>query len=177
MHAPNAFRQQLLAAIPRVRRYARTLVFDPALADDLTQTTLERALSHWHQYDQRRDMVVWLLSIAHNAHLDQRRRDGRTTTLQPSELAQAIDRRHPGGDGNLGLRMDLTAALAALGADQRDALLLVSVEQLSYAEAAEVLQVPVGTVMSRVSRARVALRSLLEGGARAAGGTHLKRVV
>ena len=81
MLAPDAFRQQLLGAIPRVRRYARSLAFDPAAADDLVQTTLERALSHWHQFDQQRDIVAWLLSITHNAFLDLRRRDQRMTLV------------------------------------------------------------------------------------------------
>ena len=59
MPAPAAFRQQLLGAIPRLRRYARSLVFDASAADDLVQTALERALTHWHQFDQRRDILVW----------------------------------------------------------------------------------------------------------------------
>ena len=75
--APTAFRQQLLGTIPRLRRYARSLVFDASAADDLVQTTLERALAHWHQFDQRRDILVWTLSIAHNAFMDDRRRDKR----------------------------------------------------------------------------------------------------
>ena len=81
MQADDVFRQQLLGVIPRLRRYARSLVFDAAAADDLVQTTLERALAHWHQFDQRRDLLVWVLSIAHNAHLDQRRRDARLSVL------------------------------------------------------------------------------------------------
>ena len=68
----------------RLRRYARSLVFDSATADDLVQTTLERALAHWHQFDQRRDLLVWVLSIAHNAHMDQRRRDPASRWSIPS---------------------------------------------------------------------------------------------
>lgn len=174
--APAAFRRQLLDALPRLRRYTRSLVFDTTLADDLTQTALERALSHWHQFDQRRDMLVWLLSIAHNAHLDARRRDGRLSITDPAELQQAQDRQ--GGDPgtDVGLRLDLLAALRRLGADQREALLLVCVEQLSYAEVAEVMHIPVGTVMSRVSRARAALRLFLDGSERAAAPA-LRRVI
>ena len=82
MQAPACFRQQLLAAVPRLRRYARSLTFDVSTADDLVQTALERALSHWHQFDQRRDMLVWLLYIAHNAFLDQRRRDSRNSLTE-----------------------------------------------------------------------------------------------
>lgn len=176
MHASDAFRRQLLDAIPRLRRYARSLLFDAERADDLVQTTLERALGHWHQFDQRRDMLVWLLSIAHNAHLDTCRREGRTTVTDPSELQQAQDRQ--GGDAgtDVGLRLDLLAALRRLPPEQRQALLLVCVEQLSYAEVALVAQVPVGTVMSRVSRARAAMRQLLDGGARSPAPA-LRRVV
>ena len=166
MLAPDAFRRQLLDTLPRLRRYARSLVFDPALSDDLTQSTIERALTHWHQYDQRRDMLVWVLSIAHNAHLDGRRRESRLTITDPVDLGQFMDR--AGGDPgtDVGLRLDLLAGLRRLSAEQRESLLLVCVEQLSYAEAAAVMDVPTGTVMSRVCRARQALRQFLEGGAR-----------
>ena len=161
--APPAFRQQLIGQIPRLRRYARTLAFEPERADDLVQATLERGLMHWHQYDQRRDIGVWLLSIAHNAHMDQLRRDRRLSTVDPADLQVLQDR--AGGDAgtDVGLRLDLLGALAQLSAEQRESLLLVCVEQLSYAEVAEVMQVPLGTVMSRVCRARAAMRQLLEG--------------
>lgn len=177
MDAPAAFRRQLLDALPRLRRYTRSLAFDAAVADDLAQTTVERALSHWHQFDQRRDMLVWLLSIAHNAHLDNRRRDGRLAVTDPGELQQAQDRQGGSPGTDVGLRLDLLAALRRLGADQREALLLVCVEQLSYAEVAEVLHVPVGTVMSRVSRARAALRQFLDGDADRGAAPALRRVV
>jgi RNA polymerase sigma-70 factor (ECF subfamily) len=179
--APECFRQQLLAAIPRLRRYARSLAFDTGTADDLVQTALERGLSHWHQFDQRRDMLVWLLSIAHNAYLDQRRRDSRLSIVDPAQADahQDAQRSDPGAD--VGLRLDLTAALSRLTPEQREPLLLVSVEQLSYAECAEALGIPIGTVMSRVSRARAALRDALEGRAprkpRAATGATIRRVI
>lgn len=176
MRAPDTFCRQLLDTLPRLRRYARTLVFDGAGADDLAQATVERALAHWHQFDQRRDMVVWVLSIAHNAFLDGRRRDARLTVADPDELQRAQDR--AGGDPgpDVGLRLDLLAALQRLSAEQRESLLLVCVEQLSYAEVAEVMQVPVGTVMSRVCRARAAMRRFLDGTATVAAPA-LRRVV
>ncbi|WP_088278471.1 sigma-70 family RNA polymerase sigma factor [Ideonella sp. A 288] len=175
--APDAFRQQLIGAIPRLRRYARSLAFDPSTADDLVQTVLERALSHWHQFDQRRDMVLWLLSIAHNAFLDSRRRDARLTHLDPHDLAIRQDAISSDPGADTGLRLDLAAALAQLSADQRAPLLLVTLEQLSYAECAEVLGIPIGTVMSRISRARAALRAALDGRPRAEGTPTLRRVV
>ena len=161
--APSVFRQQLLGALPRLRRYARSLVYEEASADDLVQGTLERALSRWQQFDQRRDMVVWLLSIAHNAHQDQRRKLSRVQVLDPGVLQAVQD--GAGGDAgtDVGLRLDLLAALRRLTPEQCEPLLLVCVEQLSYAEAAEVMGIPVGTVMSRVCRARVALRRFLDG--------------
>lgn len=176
MHAPPAFRRRLLDAIPRLRRYARSLNFETAPADDLTQQTLERALLHWSQFDPQRDMVVWLLSIAHNAHLDGLRREARLTVTDPADIERAQDAE--GGDpgADVGLQLDLKAALGLLSAEQREPLLLVCVEQLSYAEVATVMNIPVGTVMSRVCRARATLRRFLNGGYAAASPV-LRRVV
>jgi len=158
--APATFRQQLLAAVPRLRRYARSLVFDPHAADDLVQTALERALTHWHQFDQRRDLLVWVISIAHNAFMDDRRRHARMPSVESSERHDDL---HVTPGDDIGLRMDLVAALTRLPLEQREPLLLVTLEQLSYAECAEMLRIPVGTVMSRISRGRAALRLLLDG--------------
>lgn len=174
--APPVFRQQLLGALPRLRRYARSVLADAASADDLVQNTLERALSHWHQFDQRRDLLVWLLSIAHNAHLDQLRRDRHLSWMAPDELQASRDAAGADPGVDLGLRLDLLAALARLQPDHREVLLLVGVEQLSYRECAEVLGLPAGTVMSRLSRARQALRLALDGGS-AQGAARLRRVV
>lgn len=176
MDAPPAFRRQLLDAIPRLRRYARTLAHDAAVADDLTQQALERALSHWRQFDPRREMGVWLLSIAHNAHLDSVRREARMTVTDPGELVRTQDERGGTAGHDVALRMDLQAALALLSPEQREPLLLVCVEQLSYAEVAEVMHIPVGTVMSRVCRARALLRKFLDGEVRPAAPS-LRRVV
>lgn len=177
MQAPAAFRHQLLDAIPRLRRYARSLTYEPAHADDLVQQTLERALSHWTQFDPQREMTVWLLSIAHNAHLDSLRRESRMTVTDPTDLARAQDA--GGGDPgvDVGLRMDLLAALRQLSVEQREPLLLVCVEQLSYAEVAAVMNIPVGTVMSRVCRARAALRRHLGGEEQTTAAPVLRRVV
>jgi RNA polymerase sigma-70 factor, ECF subfamily len=180
VQAPTAFRRQLLDAIPRLRRYARSLAFDTAAADDLAQQALERALVHWQQFDPKREIGVWLLSIAHNAHLDTVRRESRMTVTDPAELQRVQDTQGADPGHSLGLRLDLEAALARLPPEQREPLLLVCVEQLSYAEVAEVMHIPLGTVMSRVCRARAALRTYLEGHerpSRPGAGTALKRVV
>jgi RNA polymerase sigma-70 factor, ECF subfamily len=181
MSAPPAFRQQLLGAIPRLRRYARSLLFDASAADDLVQSTLERALNHWGQFDPKRDLVLWLLAIAHNAHLDGLRRDRHLDVMAPERVAEALDREHR-HEPDIGLQIDLSDALARLVPDQHSALMLVVVEQLSYAEAAQVLRVPEGTVMSRVSRARAVLRAWLDGSAQhgtagVSGKPDLRRVV
>ena len=176
--AHHTFRQQLLAAIPRLRRYARSLVFDAGGADDLVQATLERALANWHQFDPRRDLLVWVLSIAHNAHMDSRRRESRMTVIEPDRLADVQDAMGADPGNDVGLRLDLINAMAQLPPEQREPLLLVGVEQLTYAECAEVLQIPIGTVMSRISRGRVALREWLDGSVRPpATGRALRRVV
>lgn len=177
MDAPPAFRHLLLGAMPRLRRYARSLTFDTAVADDLAQQTLERALSHWRQFDPQRDIAVWLLAIAHNAYLDALRRDARLTVTDPADLERAQDARGADPGVDVGLRIDLLAGLRTLTPEQREPLLLVCVEQLSYAEVAEVLRVPIGTVMSRVFRARAALRRFLDGGAAAPAPPALRRVV
>ncbi len=180
MDAPAAFCRQLLDVIPRLRRYTRALTFDTAAADDLSQQALERALAHWRQFDPQREMGVWLLSIAHNAHLDTIRRESRISVTDPADLQRVQDDRQADNSHTQGLRLDLQAALARLPAEQRQPLLLVCVEQLSYAEVAEVLHIPIGTVMSRVCRGRAAMRSFLDGQSRPArppSGTQLKRVV
>ena len=161
--APDAFRQLLLGAIPRLRRYARSLVFDASGADDLVQTALERALAHWHQFDTQRDILVWTISIAHNAYMDDRRRHARMTLVESHEDGPALDELHGAPGPDIGLRMDLIAALKRLPLEQREPLLLVTLEQFSYAECAETLQIPIGTVMSRISRGRAALRGWLDG--------------
>ena len=187
MQAPTAFRQQLLAAIPRLRRYARSLVFDTHAADDLVQTALERALAHWHQFDQRRDILVWAVAIAHNAYMDDRRRQARLPLAGAARhdahehddgraLPSAAELQ-PAASPDIGLRLDLVAALKQLPLEQREPLLLVTLEQLSYAECAEVLRIPIGTVMSRIARGRTALRALLAGHAPHASAHGLRRVV
>lgn len=149
--------------IPALRRYAHALTHSGADADDLVQDCLERALGRWGQRRGDGQVRPWLFAILHNLAVNrmrQARRRGASLALDDapaSALAAAPAQDHAVRHG------ELIRALARLPEDQRSVLLLVSVEDLSYAEAATVLGVPVGTVMSRLSRARLSLRKLMEG--------------
>jgi len=142
--------------IPRLRRYARALAGDSHRADDLVQDTLERALTKFHLWRHGSDLRAWMFSIMHNVFINQlkSRRE-----LALDEVTEAALESAPQSDP-LQLR-DLDAALRRLPAEQREVLLLVGLEQLSYAEASQALNVPVGTVMSRLSRGRERLRDLM----------------
>ena len=164
----DGFERQLVALAPRLRRHARGLTGDTALADDLVQDTLERALRYRWRFrlrpgalwgDGADGLLPWLLTLMHRLRLNAlRRADLVTATDDVPEVATV------GADP--GLRRDLLRALDTLPEAQRAVLLLVSLEQFSYAEAAQVLDVPIGTIMSRLARAREHMRRLLEGGAK-----------
>jgi len=160
--------QSLVGLIPRLRRYARALVGDRASADDLVQDTLERAWSKLHLYRHGTDLRAWLFTVMHNVHVNRVRATRPTDPLDDEmpELAQRATQ----GDG-LMVR-DLERGIAALPLAQREVLLLVALEDLSYDETARVLGIPIGTVMSRLARAREKLRALMQG----KGGTKLQIV-
>jgi RNA polymerase sigma-70 factor (ECF subfamily) len=161
----------LIVHLPRLRRYARALTGgNAASADDLVQDTLERAWARLHQWQAPTDgdpadpaerLRAWLFTLMHNVHLNQVRQ--RRLPTDPLDGVQD-DLSAPSVSGGqletLALR-DIQAALANLPLPQREVLLLVGLEEFSYAEAAAVLDVPVGTVMSRLSRARAAMRVAL----------------
>ena len=149
--------------IPALRRYAVALLRDREAADDLVQDTLERALSAWSGRRRDGDLRAWLFTIERNLFLGAVRRRGRRGVDCGAEALEQVP--DPGIDPEaaMGAR-DVLAGLDALPEEQRSVLLLVAVEDLSYAEAAQVLGVPLGTVMSRLSRARTRMRSFLETG-------------
>ena len=153
-------RDLIVPEIPRLRRYARALTGRPDAADDLVQDTLERALEKWQFWQRERDLRPWLFSIMHNLHVDTCRREGRIEYCDDDALPHVVQR--PDQEDALHLR-DLDRALALLPLDQREVILLVGLEELSYAEVAAALSVPQGTVMSRLSRARARLKSILAG--------------
>lgn len=153
-------RDQLLACIPRLRRYARALAGDRASADDLVQDTIERGWSRLAGWQASGDMRAWLFSIMHNLRIDQVRRP-----LPPTEsLNEDTSMAEAHGSVTSGLELrDMETALRQLPEEQREILLLVALEEMSYDEVARALGIPIGTVMSRLSRAREKLRANMEG--------------
>jgi RNA polymerase sigma-70 factor, ECF subfamily len=151
--------QRLVELIPRLRRYARALVGDRATADDLVQDTLERAWAKLHLYRRGTDLRAWLFTVMHNVHVNRVRAARVTDTLEDDmpELAQ----RAPQGDALL--VRDLDRGITRLPAEQRAVLLLVTLEEMSYEQVARTLGIPIGTVMSRLSRAREKLRAMMLG--------------
>jgi RNA polymerase sigma-70 factor, ECF subfamily len=152
------FRQSVEATIPALRRYARALTRDADTADDLVQDTLVRALRSEHLF-LGGDVRSWLYTILTNLNRNRLRSLARRPALSPLEENDAPDLAGPEAGGR-----DIERALATLVDDQRHALLLVVLEGLTYREVAEVQGVPIGTVMSRLARARVQIKTYLDGG-------------
>ena len=151
--------QRLVDLIPRLRRYARALVGDRATADDLVQDTLERAWTKLHLYRRGTDLRAWLFTVMHNVHVN-RVRATRPTDMLEDEMPELAQRP---AQGDALLVRDLDRAIARLPAEQRAVLLLVTLEEMSYDEVARALAIPIGTVMSRLSRAREKLRLMMLG--------------
>jgi RNA polymerase sigma factor (sigma-70 family) len=151
--------RSLIALIPRLRRYARALVGDRAAADDLVQDTLERAWSKLHLYREGTDLRAWLFTVMHNVHVN-RVRAARPTDPLEDGMPELVQR---ATQVDALLVRDLERAIAALPTEQREVLLLVVLEDLSYEETARVLGIPIGTVMSRLARAREKVRLTMQG--------------
>jgi RNA polymerase sigma factor (sigma-70 family) len=149
--------------LPRLRRYARALTGDRHAADDLVQDTLERGwtkLSLFSRLDRGGRLDRWLLAIMHNVFVNQYR--SRPPAAEPLDELYAEPAARPTQEDGLAVS-DLQRALGGLPAEQREVLLLVALEEYSYAEAADIVGVPVGTVMSRLARARDKLHAQLAG--------------
>lgn len=153
----SGFRQGIQATIPALRRYARALTRNGEIADDLVQDTLVRALRSEHLF-QGDEVRSWLYTILTNLNRNRLRSLARRPMLSPLEDNDAPDLAGPEAGGR-----DIERALATLVEDQRTALLLVVLEGLTYREVAEVQGVPIGTVMSRLARARVQIKNFLDG--------------
>src|SRR5689334_246789 len=145
--------------IPSLRRYARALTGDTWAADDLVQDTLERACSKWQLWVVGTDLRAWLFTLMHNLYLNQRRTAKvALNSVSIDDVEAELHAPANGGDGPL----DIGRCLQRLPPDQRAVLLLVAVEDMSYEDAAKVLSIPLGTVMSRLSRARSRLREMMD---------------
>lgn len=157
-------RNELLAVLPRLRRFARGLTGSSHDADDLVQTACERAIRNIAQWNPATRMDSWLYRIVQTAWIDAGR--ARKVRADYAEAVSATATEEHGGEEQAVASLTVGAvdeALQRLPEEQRNVLLLVCVEQLSYAQAAEVLRIPVGTVMSRLARGRLALRRLVDG--------------
>jgi RNA polymerase sigma factor (sigma-70 family) len=150
----------LLAQLPGLRRYATALVGNAADADDLVQDCIERALARRDSLRDPQSLGRWLRVILHNLHVTALRRRG-APSVPVEDLAEDLALSAP--PENRDQVRDLVRAMAGLSVEHRQILLLISLEGLSYREVAETLDVPIGTVMSRLARARERLRCLLEG--------------
>ncbi|MGQ0509942.1 MAG: RNA polymerase sigma factor [Betaproteobacteria bacterium] len=151
--------ESIVGLIPRLRRYARALAGDKAAADDLVQDTLERAWAKLHLYRRGTDLRAWMFTVMHNVFVNQLRaarpgvqlEDDMPELSRPARESESLELR------------DLDRAIRRLPPEQREVLLLVVLEDMSYDEAARTLGIPIGTVMSRLARAREKLRVMLSG--------------
>ncbi|WP_232831678.1 RNA polymerase sigma factor [Pseudogemmobacter bohemicus] len=168
MAASEGLKADMVRLLPRLRAFARSLVQNSHGADDLVQATCEKALRNLEDFTPGTRLDSWLFRIMRNGFIDQTRARRRLEPIEDAPESALI-----GEDGRetAHARLELQAverAMAALPEEQRAVLMLVCVEGMRYREVAEVLEIPEGTVMSRLARARRALAVLLEGGQSAA---------
>ena len=152
--------EQLLTWVPRLRRYSRALAGNRDDADDLVQDTLERAWAKSGLWRGVADMRGWLFSIMHNLHVDGVRRPKLSTVVMDDDTPE---RAVAPTQGERLAVLDLQAALDQLPVEQKEILLLIALEDMAYADVAKTLGIPIGTVMSRLSRGRERLRALMDG--------------
>ena len=152
--------EQLVALLPRLRRFARALASNVHDADDLVQIAVEHAWSRAHQLRADASPASWMFGILRNAWIDECRSRARRTRLHaPAELGETVSDPQAGPPEDL---WSMQSALARLPEEQREVIALVLVEGLAYREAAQLMNVPIGTVTSRLARARAALQNMLE---------------
>ena len=145
--------------IPHLRRYARALLRDRYAADDLVQDTLQRAANKLRLWQPGSDMRAWLFTVMHNVFVNQKRKHRPEIAFGSEELPEAAIPTQVSGVE----LAEIEKALQRLAAEQREVLLMIAIEQMSYNEVAKALSIPIGTVMSRLSRARDRMRRLLNG--------------
>jgi RNA polymerase sigma-70 factor (ECF subfamily) len=157
---PDDFATALTAQLPALRRYAIALAGSVAAADDLVQDCIERALRQSIKLDELRSVAGWLRTILHNLYIDEIRRKRRQgMSVDAADVENHASLMSPPRD--LAAMMDLERAMGALSVEHRQILLLVGLEGLNYREIADELGVPIGTVMSRLARARERLREVM----------------
>jgi RNA polymerase sigma-70 factor, ECF subfamily len=156
------FRKDLITEMPYLRRFARGLCGDASVADDLVQDCVERALLKSHLYDSARPLRAWLYTVLRNIYVSNWRRDAKFKSSKDlGELEGFEGAVAPDQETNFSVTL-ITDALDTLPVQHREVLVLISLEDMSYAQAAEIIGVPIGTVMSRLSRARTHLQNILE---------------
>lgn len=158
-------RDELMDHVPRLRRYARALLTNRDLADDLVQDTIERALSRTNMFEAGTDLRAWLFTIMHNVFVNQvRKAPARAMHVSIDDDETSEHEFAAPGNPIRSLEVrDLDYALQRLPAEQREVVLLVGLEEMSYAEVANALDISIGTAMSRLSRGRERLRALMAG--------------
>ncbi|MGT2489820.1 sigma-70 family RNA polymerase sigma factor [Cupriavidus basilensis] len=171
-----SFGDDIAVWLPQLRRYARALTGDAAWADDLVQDTAERAIAQGSRLRAGSNVRAWMLTVLRNLYIDQLRHRREVAVDEADPLWQRQEAPAGAKSTRLLLRAMLQRALYRLPAEQREVLLLIVLESLSYQEAAAVLQVPPGTVMSRLARAREHLRAWLGDGTGGAGGNSERHV-
>ena len=159
----DAFERELLTLLPSLRRFARALARDAADADDLTQTALERALKSRSRWQEGTRMGSWMMKIMRNCWIDEvRSRERRARTFAPEEAGLDAPAGSPGEAERVADSDEIGRAMNLLPPEQREAIALVLVEGLSYREASDLLDIPIGTLTSRLNRGRKALVRTLE---------------
>lgn len=158
----DTFADDLIALLPNLRRYALSLCRNGDTADDLVQSTVERALAARDRHDPATRLDAWLFRILRNAFIDMTRRTKtRGINVDIADMPEALIVDGPAVTEARLMLSAAEAAIAALPVDQREVMLLICIEEMTYAEAASVLGIPVGTVMSRLARARIAVANRL----------------
>ena len=157
----SSYAQLLETEIPRLRRYARALTRDSSRADDLVQSCLARAIAKEHLWEAGTDLRAWLFTILHNQHVNDIRRSVREGVSVAVEDVAPVLTVTSNAVASLQLR-DLERAIEMLPEEQRQVILLVGLEGMRYEDVAAILDIPIGTVRSRLSRGREMLRKLMD---------------
>ncbi len=157
-----AFGNDVVENVPHLQRFARRLAGNRSFADDLVQETVLRALTHSDQFRPGTNLLAWLMTILRNTYFNEKRRERRLGTFD-AKVASTLQTGHGEQEWNLRMR-DVECRFASLPAVQREALVLVGANGLSYDHAAQIAGCAVGTMKSRVSRARLQLQGLLDSG-------------